>query len=80
MVMKFNLKVDYLGKTENKHEAEKDMYHLAFKTYNATIEGKFERSHTISNCGSIKYPTSIVTMAQAKKRYVACRRCASHLA
>lgn len=44
MVMKFNLKVDYLGKTENKHEAEKDMYHLAFKTYNATIEGKFERS------------------------------------
>lgn len=44
MVMKFNLKVDYLGKTENKHDAEKDMYHLAFKTYNATIEGKFERS------------------------------------
>lgn len=42
--MKFNLKVDYLGKTENKHDAEKDMYHLAFKTYNATIEGKFERS------------------------------------
>ena len=42
--MKFNLKIEYLGKKENKHEAEKDMYHLTFKTYNAEISGKFERS------------------------------------
>ncbi len=42
--MKFDLKVNYLGKKEEKHDAEKDMYHLTFKTYNATIEGKFERS------------------------------------
>jgi hypothetical protein len=42
--MKFELKIDYLGKKENKHEAEKDMYHLTFKTYNAEVTGKFERS------------------------------------
>jgi hypothetical protein len=42
--MKFDLKLNYLGKKELKNEAEKDMYHLTFKTYNATIEGKFERS------------------------------------
>lgn len=42
--MKFNLKIEYLGKKENKHEAEKDMYHLTFKTYNAEITGKFEKS------------------------------------
>lgn len=42
--MKFDLKVNYLGKKERKHDAEKDMYHLTFKTYNATIEGKFEKS------------------------------------
>ena len=42
--MKFKLNIEYLGKIENKHEAEKDMYHLTFKTYNAEITGKFERS------------------------------------
>ena len=42
--MKFNLKIDYLGKKENKHEAETDMYFLTFKTYNAEITGKFEKS------------------------------------
>ena len=42
--MKFNLKIEYLGKKENKHESEKDIYHLTFKTYNAEISGKFERS------------------------------------
>jgi hypothetical protein len=43
-IMKFELKIEYLGKKENKHEAEKDMYHLTFKTYNAEVTGKFERS------------------------------------
>lgn len=42
--MKFNLKIDHLGKKEEKHDAEKDLYHLSFKTYNAEIQGKFERS------------------------------------
>jgi len=42
--MKFNLKIDYLGKKETKGDAEKDMYHLTFKTYNAEISGKFEKS------------------------------------
>ena len=40
--MKFKLNIEYLGKRENKHEAEKDMYHLTIKTYNAEITGKFE--------------------------------------
>lgn len=44
MIMKFNLKIDHLGKKEEKHDAEKDLYHLSFKTYNAEIQGKFERS------------------------------------
>ena len=42
--MKFDIKIEYLGKKENKHEAEKDMYHLTFKTYNAEVTGKFEKS------------------------------------
>jgi len=42
--MKLDLKIDYLGKKENKHDTDKDMYHLSFKTYNAEINGKFERS------------------------------------
>jgi len=42
--MKFDLKVKALGKKENKHDTEKDMYDLCFKTYNSTIEGKFEKS------------------------------------
>ena len=42
--MKFNLKIEYLGKRENKHDTDKDMYYLTFKTYNAEITGKFERS------------------------------------
>ena len=42
--MNFQLKIQSLGKVEKKSDAEKDMYHLSFKTYNATIEGKFERS------------------------------------
>jgi hypothetical protein len=42
--MKFNLRIDYLGKKESKGDTEKDMYHLTFKTYNAEISGKFEKS------------------------------------
>ena len=42
--MKFKLNIEYLGKRENKHDTDKDMYHLTFKTYNAVITGKFERS------------------------------------
>lgn len=42
--MKFDLKIEYLGKKEERSDAEKDMYHLTFKTYNAQIEGKFEKS------------------------------------
>ena len=42
--MKFNLKIEYLGKRENKHDTDKDMYNLHIKTYNAEITGKFERS------------------------------------
>lgn len=42
--MKFNIKIEHLGKKESKHEADKDMYHLSFKTYNAEITGKFEKS------------------------------------
>ena len=42
--MKFDLKIDYLGKKENKGDTEKDVYHLSFKTYNAEINGKFEKS------------------------------------
>lgn len=42
--MNFDLKIKYLGKKENKGDTEKDMYHLTFKTYNAQIEGKFEKS------------------------------------
>lgn len=42
--MKFELKIEYLGKKENKHDTDKDMYHLTFKTYNAQVTGKFEKS------------------------------------
>jgi Ca2+-binding EF-hand superfamily protein len=42
--MKFDLKIEYLGKKEKKGDTEKDIYHLSFKTYNAEISGKFERS------------------------------------
>ena len=41
--MKLDLKIEHLGKKELKTD-EKDMYHISFKTYNASIEGKFERS------------------------------------
>tara|TARA_R110000822_G_scaffold252692_2_gene379315 strand:+ start:1120 stop:1284 length:165 start_codon:yes stop_codon:yes gene_type:complete len=41
--MKFELKLQNLGKQENRNE-EKDMYQLTFKTYNSTVEGKFEKS------------------------------------
>ena len=42
--MKFNIQIQHLGKKENKHVTDKDMYHLTFKTYNAEVTGKFERS------------------------------------
>lgn len=42
--MNFDLQLKSLGKTEKKGDTEKDMYYFTFKTYNATIEGKFERS------------------------------------
>ena len=42
--MKLDLKIEYLGKKEKKGDTEKDMYNLSFKTYNAEINGKFERS------------------------------------
>lgn len=42
--MKFDLKIEYLGKKEAKGDAEKHLYNLVFKTYNAQIEGKFEKS------------------------------------
>lgn len=42
--MKFDLKIEYLGKKEDKHTAEQHQYHLTFKTYNAEISGKFEKS------------------------------------
>jgi hypothetical protein len=42
--MNFNLKLKPLGKVEKKHDADKDMFWLTLKTYNATIEGKFEKS------------------------------------
>jgi len=41
--MKLDLKIEHLGKKEKKSD-EKDMYHISFKTYNASIDGKFERS------------------------------------
>lgn len=42
--MKFNIKVNYLGKKEDKSDTERDMYHLTLKTYNGEVQGKFERS------------------------------------
>jgi len=42
--MKFNIQIQHLGKKENKHDTDKDMYHLTFKTYNAEVKGKFEKS------------------------------------
>lgn len=40
--MKFECKVQHLRKEDTKED--KDWYNLTFKTYNSTIEGKFERS------------------------------------
>ena len=42
--MKFELKLEDLGKHEKRNDTEKDMYQLTFKTYNSIIEGKFEKS------------------------------------
>lgn len=42
--MKFDLSIDYLGKKEDKHTAEKHMYSLSFKTYNGEVSGRFEKS------------------------------------
>lgn len=42
--MKLNIKIEHLGKKESKYDTDKDMYHLTFKTYNAEITGKFEKS------------------------------------
>ena len=42
--MKFNIQIQHLGKKENKHDTDKDMYHLTFKTYNAEVTGTFEKS------------------------------------
>ena len=42
--MKFDLKIEDLGKREAKGDTDKYMYHLTFKTYNAEISGKFERN------------------------------------
>lgn len=42
--MKFSIKIEYLGRKEKKHDTDKDMYHLTFKTYNAEVTGKFEKS------------------------------------
>jgi hypothetical protein len=40
--MNIQVKINHIGKTDKKEE--KDMYHILFKTYNAQIEGKFEKS------------------------------------
>jgi len=40
--MKFECKVQHLRKEDSKED--RDFYNLTFKTYNSTIEGKFERS------------------------------------
>ena len=40
--MKFECNVEPLGKTEKPFD--KFHYYFKFKTYNATIEGKFEKS------------------------------------
>lgn len=42
--MNLKLTILHLGKKESKHDTDKDMYHISFKTYNAEISGKFERS------------------------------------
>lgn len=42
--MNLKLTINHLGKKESKHDADKDMYFICFKTYNAEISGKFERS------------------------------------
>jgi hypothetical protein len=42
--MNLKLNIKYLGKKESRHDADKDMYHISFKTYNAEIAGNFERS------------------------------------
>lgn len=41
-IMKFDCKVQHLRKEDSKED--RDFYKLSFKTYNSTIEGKFERS------------------------------------
>lgn len=40
--MNFNLKIKHLGKVDKVED--KDMYEISLKTYNSTIEGKFEKS------------------------------------
>jgi hypothetical protein len=40
--MKMEINIEHLGKVDKKEE--KDMYNISFKTYNAEINGKFERS------------------------------------
>ena len=42
--MNLKLTIQHLGKKESKHDADKDMYFICFKTYNAEISGRFERS------------------------------------
>lgn len=40
--MKFECKVKHLQKIDTKED--KDFYSLSFKTYNGTVEGRFEKS------------------------------------
>lgn len=40
--MKFDCKVKHLRKEDSNED--RDFYNLTFKTYNSTIEGRFERS------------------------------------
>ena len=42
--MKFSINIEHLGKRESKKDTDKDMYYLTFKTYNAEVTGKFEKS------------------------------------
>jgi hypothetical protein len=42
--MKFNIEIQHLGTKDDKLNNDRDMYHLTFKTYNAEVTGKFERS------------------------------------
>tara|TARA_R110000744_G_scaffold337897_1_gene443043 strand:- start:95 stop:265 length:171 start_codon:yes stop_codon:yes gene_type:complete len=42
--MNLKLSINYLGKIESKSNTDKDMYFVSFKTYNAEISGRFEKS------------------------------------